>query len=213
MISPMMPSPMDDLQTLRSQIAAAAARMVAQDGADYGSAKRKAARQLLGDAAPAAHQLPDNAEVEAEVRLYHALFNAERQPARLAQLRTVALDIMEVLAPFSPYLTGSVLSGTAGEHDDIHLQLFVDAAKDVEIFLLNRKLTLDVSETEHFKGGRMAPVEVVSFIWQGEGVHAELYDTNDLRAARKLRADGSAARADRAALQALLAPPSTENPA
>ena len=38
----------DDTRQLRLEIAAAAARLVAQDGADYGSAKRKAARQVLG---------------------------------------------------------------------------------------------------------------------------------------------------------------------
>jgi hypothetical protein len=35
---------------LREEIAQAAARMIAEDGADYATAKRKAARQMLGDA-------------------------------------------------------------------------------------------------------------------------------------------------------------------
>jgi hypothetical protein len=192
----MTPGPIEDIQLLRSQIAAAAARLVAQDGADYGSAKRKAAKQLLGNEQPGAHLLPDNAQIEEEVRQYQALFHADTQPARLRHLRTLALQVMEALAPFSPYLTGSVLNGTAGEHDDIRLQLFADSAKDVEIFLLNKNVTLDISEAPHFKGQRYDPVEVVSFLWNKEGVHAELYELDDLRGALKPRADGRLLRAD-----------------
>jgi hypothetical protein len=204
MITPMTPSPFDDIALLRSQIAAVAARLVAQDGADYGSAKRKAARQLLGDEQPGAHLLPDNAQIEEEVRQYQALFHADTQPARLLHLRRLALQVMEALAPFSPYLTGSVLGGTAGEHDDIRLQLFAESAKEVEIFLLNKDTAIDISEAPHFKGPRYDPVEVVSFLWRGEGVHAELYELDDLRGARKLRADGRPQRADTDAVRALL---------
>ncbi len=200
----MTPTSLNDHQSLRSQIAAAAARLIAQDGADYGSAKRKAARQLLGDEQPGAHLLPDNAQIEEELRQYQALFHADTQPARLAQLRGTALKVMEALAPFSPYLTGSVLNGTAGEHDDIHLQLFAESAKEVEIYLLNKNVTIDISEAPHFKGPRYGPVEVVSFLWGKEGVHAELYDLDDLRGALKPRADGRLLRADTAAVRALL---------
>jgi hypothetical protein len=206
-ISIMMATPLDDLQLLRAQIAAVAARMIAQDGADYGTAKRKAARQVLGDEQPASHLLPDNAQIELEVRQYQALFLGESQQARLLELRTIALQVMEALAEFRPYLTGSVLNGTAGEHDDIHLQLFAESAKDVEIFLLNRNVNIEISETPHFKGHRHDPVETVSFLWRNEGVHAELYELNDLRGALRPRADGRPQRADAAALRALLAAP------
>jgi hypothetical protein len=108
------------------------------------------------------------------------------------------------LSEFRPYITGAVLNGTAGEHDDIHLQLFADSAKEVEIWLLNRNVNIEISETPHFKGGRHDPVETVSFIWQKEMVHAELYDMNDLRGALKPRADGSLQRADTATLRTLM---------
>ncbi|MGZ9046720.1 MAG: hypothetical protein ACXW24_20085 [Telluria sp.] len=199
-----MPIHNDDLNQLRTQIAALAARMIAQDGADYGTAKRKAATQVLGDERPVANVLPDNAEVEEEVRQYHALFHAATQPARLLALRRAALEVMDALAEFRPYLTGAVLNGTAGEHDDIHLQLFVDSPKDVEIFLLNRNVTIDISETPHFRGGRREPVETVSFMWHGEGVHAELYELDDLRGALKPRPDGRAQRADAAGVRELI---------
>lgn len=201
----MMSPPTDELHLLRAEIAALAARMIAQDGADYGTAKRKAARQVLGDATPASNALPDNAQVEQEVRQYQALFHADTQPLRVRALRLRALEVMDALAQFTPYLTGSVLTGSAGEHDDIRLQLFADSAKEVEIFLLNRNVQIALSETPHFKGARHDPVETVSFLWHGEGVHAELYEQHDLRGALKPRADGRPARADAAAVRALMA--------
>jgi len=206
-ISLMMSTPIDDLQQLRAEIAAVAARMIAQDGADYATAKRKAARQVLGEDTPGAKLLPDNAQIEDEVRQYQALFYGDTQPARLHALRAIALQVMEALAQFSPYLTGAVLNGTASEHDDIHLQLFAESAKEVEIFLLNRNVNIEISETPHFKGRRHEPVETVSFLWRNEGVHAELYEMNDLRGALKPRADGRPQRADAATLRALMAAP------
>lgn len=204
MISSMISKPQDEVQLLRARIAAAAARLIAQDGADYGSAKRKAARQVLGEAQAGQNVLPDNAQIELELRLYQALFHADTQPAALLRLRTVALEVMELLAGFQPYLTGAVLNGTAGPHDDIHLQLFADSAKDVEIFLLNKNLQIDLSETPHFKGARHTPVETVSFLWRQEGVHAALYQSDDLRGAARTRGDGKPLRADLAGVRALL---------
>jgi hypothetical protein len=50
------------------------------------------------------------------------------------------------LAPFHPYLTGSVLSGTAGEHSDINLMLFSDDEKAVLLFLLKHNLEFEDGE-------------------------------------------------------------------
>jgi hypothetical protein len=194
-----------DLPQLRTRIAVLAARMIAQDGADYATAKAKAARQVLGVDRIPANQMPDNAQVEDEVVKYQELFQGPEQRARLLQLRRAALGVMEALAEFNPYLTGAVLSGSAGQHDDIELQLFAESPKDVQIFLLSRDVTIDISETPHFKGARFDPVETVSFLWMKEGVHAQLYDLNDLRGALKPRPDGRPARIDAAALRAMLA--------
>lgn len=199
-----MPNSNDDLQQLRTRIAATAARMIAQDGADYATAKAKAARQVLGVDRPAPNYLPDNFQVEDEVRRYQTLFQGPAQAARLKHLRGAALAVMDALAEFRPYLTGAVLNGTAGEHDAIHLQLFADSAKEVEIWLLGRNVDIDISETPHFKGGRHDPVETVSFMWHKESVHAELYEMNDLRGALKPRADGRLQRVDAAGLRALM---------
>jgi len=199
-----MPEVLLDGLNLRAEIAAAAARLIAEDGADYSTAQRKAARQILGDTQPPPNFLPDHAQIEAEVRIYQSLFHGNTQPARLFRLRTLAVDLMEKLAAFQPYLTGAVLQGTAGPHDDIHLQLFADSAKEVEIFLLNKNVQIDLSETPHYKGPRFGMVETVSFLWHKEGVHAQLYERDDQRGAVKIRANGKLQRADLDSVRALL---------
>ncbi|MDR2164837.1 MAG: hypothetical protein LBO79_04235 [Zoogloeaceae bacterium] len=131
----------------RIRIASTAARLMAQDGiTDPALAKKKAARQLN---LPGNTPMPDNAEVEAELRLYHALYQHEAQPAHLAALREEALRVMELLGPFRPYLTGPVLEGTAGLFSPIDLMLFADSAKEVEIFLLNRNLPFEHLDPRH----------------------------------------------------------------
>jgi hypothetical protein len=148
--------------------------------------------------------MPDNAQIEEEVRIYNDLFFSESQPARLLRLRKLAVRLMEELAQFSPYVTGAVLNGTAGEHSDIHLQLFPESAKDVEIFLINKNVDFEVSESRHFKG-HAEPVETVSFMWQNEGVHLALYESDDLRGALRTGQEGKAARANVDTLRALIA--------
>lgn len=199
-----------DTDLLRAEIAAAAARMIAEDGADYATAKRKAARQILGDNKPRGEILPDNAQIEDEVRAYHALFFGDTQPVRLLHLRQLALEVMQQLAHFNPYLTGSVLNGSAGEHSDIYLQLFTSSAKDVEIYLLNKNVNFEVSESQHFKGaGNHAPVETLSFLLPRkgaapEGVHLAIYDEDDLRGSMKTSPGKRAERADIDALRRLI---------
>ncbi|WP_322049061.1 UDP-N-acetylmuramate--alanine ligase [Paraburkholderia sp. J67] len=197
-----------DPQRVREEIAIAAARMIAEDGMDYATAKRKAARQVVGDTRIEGIWLPDNDQIEEEIREYQALFQGDSQPAVLRHLREVALDWMVKLAPFNPFLTGAVLNGTAGEHSDIHLQIFCDNAKDVAIWLLNANVQYDVSETRHFAA--RGYVETLSFLWKpsrGEepvGIHVALYNTDDLRGAVRADGRGRLPRANAQALQALI---------
>jgi hypothetical protein len=192
-----------DMEQLRAEIAAAAARLIAEDGADYGTAKRKAAKQILGNAKVRGEVMPDNAQIEDEVRIYNELFFNDSQPARLLHLRKHALRMMEELNQFSPYLTGAVLNGTAGEHSDIHLQLFTDSSKDVQIFLINKNVDFEVSESSHFKG-RGQPVETLSYMWKNEGIHLAIYATDDLRGAVRGSSSGRIERADLEAVKALI---------
>jgi hypothetical protein len=192
-----------NIDLLRTEIATAAARMIAEDGCDYHTAKRKAAKQVLGDAKASSDVLPDNALIEEEVRIYNQLFFADTQPARLRHLRTLALTMMEELAQFLPHLTGAVLNGTAGDHSDIHLQLFCESAKDVEIYLINKNVNFEVSETLHFNN-RNKMIETLSFMWRNEGVHLAIYELDDMRGALKTHSDRRPDRADTATIRDLL---------
>ena len=120
----------------RASICDTAARLIAEEGiSDYSQAKRKALRQL---GLPESTPLPSNAEVEAALREWQGVFQDKEQIERVAHLRRKAAELMEILQEFRPYLTGSVLDGTAGRYAEIDLQLFADSAKEIEIFLLNR---------------------------------------------------------------------------
>src|ERR671917_1600047 len=137
-------------QEMRARIAAAAARIMAEDGIDsFALAKRRAARQL---GAPDTEALPANEEVEEALRAYRALYQPEEHPQRVAELRRIALDAMRTLERFNPYLTGAVLKGTAGPYAEIELQLFPESAKELEIFLLDRRIAYSTAETRRFSG-------------------------------------------------------------
>jgi hypothetical protein len=136
---------------MREQLAHLSARLIAEGGiTDFAFAKRKAAKQL--GAADTQH-LPSNHEVEEALHSYRALFQHESHPAILFQLREEALAVMRLLEPYHPYLTGSVLSGSAGEHSDINLMLFSDDTKAVLLFLLKHNIEFEDGEWKVRVGG------------------------------------------------------------
>jgi hypothetical protein len=164
---------------LRRQIAYIAARLMAEDGvADFAAAKWKAARQAgLEDA----KLLPDNQEIEAALREYQGLYQSEDQPAHLRRLREVAVRVMRDLGDFRPALVGSVLSGTAGQHSDINLQLFTDDPKSFTLFLLNRRYRFEEGSRRVARGERMEEVPRFRLEVEGIPVTLTLLDLDDER--------------------------------
>ena len=149
-------------QQMRERIAHGAARLIAQDGvSDYGLAKRKAARQV---GAPDSRNLPTDLEIEEALRAYQQLYQADEQPEQLQRLRELALDMMHLLVDFNPHLTGSVLSGSAGRHADVHLQLYTDDLKELEIYLHNQQIPFRARETRMWIGDTqlVVPTFIVS---------------------------------------------------
>lgn len=171
---------------MRRLIADAAARMLARDGSlDYGSAKRKAARQL--GAADSQH-LPDNQEIETALREYQAIFLADDAPGRLAQLREVAIEYMERLHEYDPHLTGSVLNGTAGQHSDINLQLFTEKEKEIEFLLMGRAEPYRTAERRDDASGRAFPRFIIDD--PRATIDITVYPVNELRNMKRLHHDG-----------------------
>jgi hypothetical protein len=186
-------------QQMRTRIAAAAARIMAEDGVDdFSFAKRKAARQL---GAEDTRSLPDNEEIEAELRAYQALYQGDEQRERIRYLREQALAAMRVLAQFRPYLAGPVLKGTAGRYSDVDLQLFTDDSKAVELFLLNRNIAYDTSDHRHYAGDQARAVSVLRLEWQGVPVNLAIYALKDERGG--VRTTYSGRPMDRAGIQAV----------
>lgn len=190
--------------TLSEEIAIAAARLVVEDGMEYGPAKRRAAR-LLGRHVREA-ELPDNERLEDEVRAYLALFCADTQPGELAALRALASTWMERLAAFRPHLTGAVWRGTATRHNDIHLDLFCDDTKAAELALIDGRIDYDVSTRSGPRGKQIDVLSVADRSRElGEPVTLRLsvLDYDDLRGALRGDARGRSQRGNLAALRAL----------
>lgn len=193
-------------QQMRHRIAHMAARMIAEDGiSDYGLAKRKAARQA---GAPDSRNLPNNLEIEEALRAYQDLYQAQEHPERVTRLRELALDTMRLLQPFEPHLTGSVLSGAVARHGGIHLQLYPDSSKDVEIFLLNRDIPFRLREVRVWAGEAMENVPELVLTTAEAEIHLMLLTPVQRRKPLRLSADGRPLeRASMQSVEALLAAP------
>lgn len=188
---------------LTAEIAASAARLVVEEGLEYGPAKRRAARDL-GKRSTRAAALPDNVAVENEVRAYLALFCADTQPAELAALREVAAAWMERLAEFRPHLTGAVWRGTATRLSSVHIELYCDDPKAAEMGMLNRGIDFDIGSQA---GPRNLPVDVLRVSSPSRALGEEVtvfltvLDHDDLRGGLKPDASGQTQRGDLPALR------------
>lgn len=156
---------------LRRSIAAVAARLIAEEGIrDYGFAKRKAARQL----GVPERELPTNTEVDEELHAWRSLYRDDEDDERLAQMREAAAQVMRLLVSYRPYLTGAVLDGTAGAFSEVELEVYVDSAKDVEIFLLGQGIRYAHREVR--RNSHDAPEVVLEFDWDGVPVKLSVFD-------------------------------------
>ena len=195
---------------LSAELAASAARLVVEEGLEYGTAKRKAARDVAGAVRGGSRvELPSNEAVEEAVREHPSLFCADTQPAELAALRTLALSWMERLAEFRPHLSGAVWRGTATRLSAIPIDLYADDEKAPEIELINQGIDYDTAEVNG--GGRRGePLSVLSLaapcaeLNERLTVHLTVRDHDDLRGALVRDAAGRSWRGDAQALQRMI---------
>ena len=189
---------------MATEISITAARLVVEEGLDYGAAKRRAVKQL---GLPLRTELPSHDEVEAEVRDYIALFCADTQPAELETLRRLALIWMQRMADFRPYLGGSVWHGTATKLSDIYIALFCDDPKSAEIALIDHRADYIARSIKGIDGGIVEALSIhapCKALNTDIGVHLMIYDYDDLRGALKPDSEGRAPRGDLAAVAKLL---------
>lgn len=191
---------------LSAEVASAAARLIVEEGMEYGPAKRRAAK-LLGRGSVRSVDLPGNDEVEDEVRSYIELFCADTQPGELLALRRVALLWMERLQDMRPHLTGAVWRGTATRLSSVHLQLYCDDSKQAELTLIDKRVDYDVGT---ISGPRGEPIDVLTVssmspeLGEAVTVHMSILDHDDVRGALKPDGRGQSERGDLAALRRLL---------
>jgi hypothetical protein len=190
------------------EIAATAARMVVEEGLEYGPAKRRAAKALglTGRSAT----LPDNDRVEDAVREYLDLFCADTQPAELAHLRETAAEWMLRLAAFRPHLTGAVWRGTATRLSSVHIQLFCDDSKEAEVGLINLGVSYDVGSVPGPRGELVDVLRITRPNLELKThvvIDLTVLDHDDLRGALKPDARGRSPRGDLAALLKLMESP------
>ncbi|VWX58184.1 conserved hypothetical protein [Burkholderiales bacterium 8X] len=189
----------------KHEIAATAARLVVEEGLEYGPAKRRALKDL---GLPSRTALPNNDEVESEVRDYIRLFCGDTQPQELEALRLLALEWMERMAAFRPHVGGAVWHGTATRLSDIYIQLFCDDSKSAEIALIDHNVDYEPRMVTGFHGEQVEALSVHAIcrpLGEEVGVHLLVYDLDDLRGALKRDAQGRTPRGDLAALRRLMA--------
>ncbi|QCB48206.1 hypothetical protein [Hydrogenophaga sp. PAMC20947] len=189
---------------LQVEVAAVAARLVVDEGLDYGGAKRQAVKLLgLGPRTP----LPSAAVMDAAVREHIAIFCGDTQPVELLALRELALVWLDRLAEFTPFVGGAVWHGTATRHSDVYIQLFCEDPKVAEWRLIDRGVDYLVSTVHGWKG---EPVDALSLrvrcepLAQWVQVHLMVYDRDDVRGALKPDAQGRKPRGDAQALRGML---------
>lgn len=193
----------------RSEIAARAAQFIADCGLDYQAAKRKAAREVIGEGRIGASVLPDNEEIDSRLLEHLQLFDPDHA-ARVLRYRQAALRWMDRLETFNPYLTGAAWKGIVARHATVHLQLFTDDQKELEMQLIDDHVAYGVGDFPHFNGHG----EVPAFHFDSGPVPMLLsvYQYDDLRGALRRRAAvaGAASTSSHGAHPIPIAVPRTE---
>jgi hypothetical protein len=193
--------------SVTAEIAASAARLVVEEGLDYGQARRKAAR-TLGVPGGRGVAMPSNEAIEEEVRTHIQIFCADEQAQDLRVMRTLALQWMKRLADFRPHLAGAAWRGTANRLSALHIDLYCDDPKSAEIALINLGVDFDTGALPDGHGGEFPVLRLASRVseWR-EPVTVLLFvhDHDDLRGALKPDSRGQAWRGDAVAVARTMA--------
>ncbi|MDO4904331.1 MAG: UDP-N-acetylmuramate--alanine ligase [Lautropia sp.] len=203
-----LPAPGHARSELRAELAASAARMIAESALDYQSAKQKAVKRAFGGSTPPAGLMPSNEEIDLALREHLELFDPGHAD-RVARYRAAGRVWLERLADYHPYLCGAAWKGVVAPHTPLHIQCFTDESKELEIRLLDAGVHYDVVDIAHFSD-RNADVPALIFHDRNElPVMISVYPHDDLRGALK-RGQGTE-RGDIEALHRLMNSPANPN--
>ena len=168
---------------IRGLIACEAARLMYEDGVrEYRDAKRKAAKRFGPEKALSlGSHLPTNAEIHEELARLIESREQTLLPGRLLNLRATALAYLELFAVFSPYLVGSVLSGTVTKRSDIDIHLFCDAIEEVESLLAERGIPFETETVPIRKGGVIKDYTHIYLDDEGVMIECSVYPARERR--------------------------------
>jgi len=155
---------------------------------DFLTAKRKAAERFgVTDGSV----LPKNREIEDALAEYHRLFGGTKHGEVLAGQRSAALSAMQMLSDFEPRLVGSVLAGTATEHNDIQLHLFAERPESITFRLMDLGIDHEVVERRVRYGvDRVVSYPGVHFEFDDHIVDATVFPVDGIRQAPVSPVDG-----------------------
>jgi hypothetical protein len=145
---------------LRAAIAQLAAQlMYGQEVKQYFTAKRLAAKRILGQASAktvrySPRDLPSNGEIKQALLELVQEIEGEGRTRRLFAMRVVALEALEALEPFSPRLMGSVATGHVRSGSDVDLHVFAEHPADVEAHVRGLGWVYDVERVDIMKQGK-----------------------------------------------------------
>lgn len=192
-------------ENLRRALAQEAARVMAEHGIrDFLFAKRKAAERFgVVDGSV----LPRNTEIEEALQEYQRLFGGDAHLESLQAQREVALEVMQHLEQFQPRLVGSVLQGTATEHDDVLLHVFADRAESVTFRLMDQGVPFEVGERRtRLNAERIVQQPALRLEVDGQPVEIVVFPVDGIRQAPISPVDGKPMRrADTNEVSALVA--------
>lgn len=126
------------MKQTKREVAAEAARIIATEGQyNYHAAKKKAAMRI-GISERLA--LPSNVEVHDALTQYLSLYGGDKHRKDLDRMRSVALEVMDLMQPIPARLVGSVLDGTASRLARVTLHVFCDPPDRVIHHLRERRV-------------------------------------------------------------------------
>lgn len=180
---------------LRAALAQLAAQiMYGEDVKQYFTAKRLAAKRLLGQTNAKSmryrpQDLPSNGEIKQALLELVTEIEGTGRVQRLFAMRIVALETLEALARFTPRLIGSVATGHVRSGSDVDIHVFAWDAADVEAHVRGLGWTYETERVSIVKHGRVMEFTHVH-VADVFPVELTVYPPNELRNRPRSSTDG-----------------------
>lgn len=183
-----------DTQT-RARITEEAARLMYDENvAQYFTAKRIAAKRLLGRGSASGRairptDLPSNGEIQSAILAYAKLVEGDDHAERLERMREVAIIAMRLVERFTPRLVGSVATGHVHRGSDIDIQLFTDDSDAPERFFRDRRLPYERDDVHIRRRDRWHAYQHIR-LEADYPIELTVYPSRDLRTRPRSSTDG-----------------------